>query len=73
MQPMAGLSERELARVRGRLVEFGVHHVEKWRLALEMIDELIGWGSSRRLGRACACGCQRPEPEPGMSDDRMKV
>lgn len=21
-----------------------VHHVEKWRLALEMIDELIGWG-----------------------------
>ncbi len=24
------------------------HHVEKWRQALEMIDELIGWGSSRR-------------------------
>jgi SRSO17 transposase len=21
-----------------------VHHVEKWRLALEMIDELLGWG-----------------------------
>jgi SRSO17 transposase len=21
-----------------------VHHVEKWRLALEMVDELIGWG-----------------------------
>jgi SRSO17 transposase len=21
-----------------------VHHVEKWRVALEMIDELIGWG-----------------------------
>jgi len=21
-----------------------VHHVEKWRLALDMIDELIGWG-----------------------------
>ncbi|MGH3599545.1 MAG: IS701 family transposase [Pseudonocardiaceae bacterium] len=21
-----------------------VHHVEKWRLALQMIDELIGWG-----------------------------
>jgi SRSO17 transposase len=21
-----------------------VHHVEKWRLALEMIDELVGWG-----------------------------
>jgi SRSO17 transposase len=21
-----------------------VHHVEKWRLALEMLDELIGWG-----------------------------
>ncbi len=21
-----------------------LHHVEKWRLALEMIDELIGWG-----------------------------
>jgi len=20
------------------------HHIEKWRLALEMIDELTGWG-----------------------------
>ncbi len=24
-----------------------VHHVEKWRLALGMIDELIGWGVTR--------------------------
>ena len=27
-----------------------LHHVEKWRLALEMIDELRGWGiKPRRL------------------------
>ena len=30
-------------RQQARLPE-DVHHVEKWRLALEMIDELIGWG-----------------------------
>jgi SRSO17 transposase len=30
-------------RAKARLPE-DVHHVEKWRLALEMIDELIGWG-----------------------------
>ena len=30
-------------REKARLPE-DVHHVEKWRLALEMIDELIGWG-----------------------------
>ena len=30
-------------RQKAKLPE-GVHHVEKWRLALEMIDELIGWG-----------------------------
>jgi SRSO17 transposase len=30
-------------RVKAGLPE-GVGHVEKWRLALEMIDELIGWG-----------------------------
>lgn len=30
-------------RAKCRLPE-DMHHVEKWRLALEMIDELIGWG-----------------------------
>lgn len=30
-------------RAKARLPE-DVHHVEKWRLALEMIDELRGWG-----------------------------
>ena len=30
-------------RVKCKLPE-DMHHVEKWRLALEMIDELIGWG-----------------------------
>lgn len=30
-------------RAKGKLPE-DVHHTEKWRLALEMIDELIGWG-----------------------------
>jgi len=30
-------------RAKAKLPE-DVHHVEKWRLALEMIDELIGWG-----------------------------
>jgi SRSO17 transposase len=30
-------------RAKAKLPE-GVHHVEKWRLALEMIDELSGWG-----------------------------
>ncbi|MGI8715217.1 MAG: IS701 family transposase [Solirubrobacteraceae bacterium] len=30
-------------RAKAKLPE-GVHHVEKWRLALEMIDELISWG-----------------------------
>jgi SRSO17 transposase len=30
-------------RAKARLPE-DVHHVEKWRLALVMIDELIGWG-----------------------------
>ena len=30
-------------RKRARLPD-DVHHVEKWRQALEMIDELIGWG-----------------------------
>jgi SRSO17 transposase len=30
-------------RRKSKLAE-DVHHVEKWRLALEMIDELIGWG-----------------------------
>jgi SRSO17 transposase len=30
-------------RAKARLPE-DIHHVEKWRLALEMIDELIGWG-----------------------------
>ena len=30
-------------RVQAKLPE-DVHHVEKWRLALEMIDELRGWG-----------------------------
>src|SRR5438445_227891 len=91
MQAVAGLSSRELSRVRGRLVEFAsemfgsmprkdqrrwaevylrglmleggdedsecdqegrekaklpedVRHVEKWRLALQMIDELCSWG-----------------------------
>ena len=29
-----------------------VHHVEKWRLALEMIDELIGWGIDAAGGRS---------------------
>jgi SRSO17 transposase len=33
----------EQRRQKARLPE-DVHHVEKWRLALEMIDELIGWG-----------------------------
>ena len=32
-------------RAKAKLPE-DVHHVEKWRLALEMIDELIGWGIS---------------------------
>lgn len=26
-----------------------IHHVEKWRLALEMIDEIIGWGQTARV------------------------
>ena len=30
-------------RAKAKLPE-DVHHVEKWRLALEMIDELIAWG-----------------------------
>ena len=30
-------------RAKAKLPE-DVHHVEKWRLALEMIDELLGWG-----------------------------
>src|ERR1019366_752175 len=30
-------------RVKSKLPE-DLHHVEKWRLALEMIDQLIGWG-----------------------------
>ncbi len=30
-------------RAKAKLPE-DVHHIEKWRLALEMIDELIGWG-----------------------------
>jgi SRSO17 transposase len=30
-------------RAKAKLPE-DVHHVEKWRLALEMIDELAGWG-----------------------------
>ena len=30
-------------RVKCKLPE-DMHHVEQWRLALEMIDELIGWG-----------------------------
>ena len=34
-------------REKARLPE-DVHHVEKWRLALDMIDELVGWGISRR-------------------------
>ena len=39
-------------RVRAGLPD-DVHHVEKWRLALEMIDELIGWGDP---GRRCLWG-----------------
>jgi SRSO17 transposase len=30
-------------RAKAKLPE-DAHHVEKWRLGLEMIDELIGWG-----------------------------
>jgi SRSO17 transposase len=30
-------------RAKAKLPE-EIHHLEKWRLALEMIDELIGWG-----------------------------
>lgn len=30
-------------RAKAKLPE-DTHHIEKWRLALEMIDELIGWG-----------------------------
>lgn len=30
-------------RAKAKLPE-DVHHVEKWRLALQMVDELIGWG-----------------------------
>jgi DDE superfamily endonuclease len=31
------------ARSAAKLPE-DIHDVEKWRLALEMVDELIGWG-----------------------------
>jgi SRSO17 transposase len=35
--------ENRQRRAKAKLPE-DVHHSEKWRLALEMIDELIGWG-----------------------------
>jgi SRSO17 transposase len=37
-------SESNQDRRRKAKLPEDVHHVEKWRLALEMIDELIGWG-----------------------------
>ena len=37
-------SEFNLQRREKTKLPEDVHHTEKWRLALEMIDELIGWG-----------------------------
>jgi SRSO17 transposase len=37
-------SEFNLERRSAAKLPEDIHHVEKWRLALEMLDELIGWG-----------------------------
>ena len=41
----------EERRERARIPE-GVRHVPKWQLALEIIDQLIGWGLERRVVQA---------------------
>ena len=40
----------------------GVRHYPKWRLALEMLDELAGWGLAPRVGRRRRLRQQRRLP-----------
>lgn len=37
-----------------------MRHTEKWRLALEMLDEMTGLAGWDVLGRSAACGGARP-------------
>lgn len=41
----------EERRTRARIPE-ELHHVEKWRLSLEIIDQLLGWGLARQVVQA---------------------
>jgi SRSO17 transposase len=43
--------ENQARRVRARIPQ-DLQHVEKWRLALEIIDELIAWGLDRQVVQA---------------------
>ena len=55
VQAARAASRRARAGVPG-----GVRHTEKWRLALEMIDEMTGAGGWGVLDRAAAAGGARP-------------
>ena len=70
-------------REKARLPE-DVHHVEKWRLALEMIDELIAWGHQaagdprrwrlRRYDRAAhGVGAARPRLRAGRQGRDLRL
>ena len=48
------------AAVRGRASPIEVRHTEKWRLALEMIDEMTGPGGWGVLEQITAAGGARP-------------
>ncbi|MGI8803364.1 MAG: IS701 family transposase [Solirubrobacteraceae bacterium] len=47
----AGWDDDEPRRSRAKIPQ-DVHHVAKWRLALAIIDELLGWGLERRVVQA---------------------
>jgi SRSO17 transposase len=48
-----------------------VHHVEKWRLALEMIDELIGWGVEPPVVLADGAYGDNTEFRSGLEDREL--
>jgi SRSO17 transposase len=63
--------EFNVARRAGAHLPEDVHHVEKWRLALGMLDELIGWGLAPPVIGADGGYGEITEFRRGLEDRRL--